>query len=94
MKILFSPQVSEQHITYEFKDKSFTATLNGIVDEFDFSEFSDGRLDVQSVKTDLEINPILDAEIKNGELFVELINYIGTNASEKEKFPEWIDHTD
>lgn len=94
MKIYLSPQVSDQHITYEFKDKSFTATLNGVVDEFDFNEFQDGRLDVQSVKTELEINPIISAEIKNGELFIELINYIGTNASEEEKFPEWLDSND
>lgn len=94
MKIYLSPQVNQEKIIYEFEDKSFTATVKDMTDTFDFSEFSDGQLDVQSVETSLEINPILSAEIVDGELSVELVNYIGTDAPEHERFPEWIDHTD
>ena len=56
-------------------------------DTFDFSDLPDGVL--EDVKTTLSINPIISAKKENGELYVKLLNFIDTDATEEERFPEW-----
>lgn len=101
MKVLFSPQVREnEKIIYEFTDTTVKATHKGITDIFDFTDLPDGELQIyddetgeELIETELE-NPIRSARKENGVLHVKLMNYIGTDASYEECFPEWIDHED
>ena len=101
MKILFSPQVREnEKIIYEFTDTTIKATHEGITDTFVFTDLPDGELQLydgetgeELIETEME-NPIRSAKKENGVLYVELMNYIGVNASYEERFPEWIDHTE
>ena len=102
MKILFSPQVHDtDRFIYEFENQKIRVTYKGKTDTFDFSGFPDGVLQLEDqetgeklVKTSLEIDPLLSAKKENGILYVELMNYIGVNATHEECFPEWIDHTE
>lgn len=87
MKVLFSPQRSDEKIEYSFEGEKIIATYKNEVDTFDFSEFPNGK--VENIETALSINPIISAERKDGELYVELVNFIDENATEEEKFPYW-----
>lgn len=90
MKILYSPQVSDRKLTYEFNNDVVTATLNGVTDTFDFSGMPDGIAD--SIESEVfDFNPILSAKKENNILYLELINYIGENATYEERFPEWFE---
>lgn len=101
MKILFIPQVRDnERITYEFEENSFKATHKGKSDTFDFANLPNGELELyddetgeELIETDIE-NPIVSARKEDGVLYVELMNYIGVNASYEERFPDWIDHTE
>lgn len=101
MKILFSPQVREnEKIIYEFEEGIIKATHKGKSDTFDFSDLPDGELQMYDdetgefmIETDIE-NPVVSARKEDGVLYVELMNYIDTDASHEECFPEWIDHTE
>lgn len=99
--VLFSPQVRDtERIAYQFQGEIVRATFKGVTDEFDFSEFPDGELEVTSefgdvlLETALEFNPILAGKKENGNLYLTLMNFIGLNATEEERFPKWIDHTE
>lgn len=100
MKIFLSPIVGEEKITYTFEGETITAEYQGVVDEFDFEGLPDGVMKTyddlgnEVVKTDLPLNPILSAEKKEGILEVVLLNFIDTDATEEERFPEWIDAKD
>ena len=87
MRVLFSPQLSEDKIEYSFEGETITATLNGMSDTFDFSEFPNGR--AENINSTLPIKPIVSAERKDGELYVVLLNYIDEDATEEERFPTW-----
>lgn len=87
MKILLSPQRNDKKIEYQFEGENITATIDNITDTFDFSTMPDGIMD--EVETTLDVNPIVSAKRVEGELYVELLNFIDDNATEEEKFPEW-----
>lgn len=90
MMILFSPQVSieDTKFRYKFEGETITVTFEDVTDIFDFSEFNtDGEL--YDIETSLPINPILSAKRKDGILYVELLNLIGADATEEERFPTW-----
>ena len=105
MRIKFSPQVRDnERIIYEFEEGIIKATHEtmhrGKSDTFDFTDLPDGELQIYDdetgelmIETEME-NPIVSARKEDGVLYVELMNYIGVNASYEERFPEWIDHTD
>lgn len=105
MRIKFSPQVREnEKIIYEFEENSFKATHETThrrkSDTFDFANLPNGELQIYDdetgelmIETDIE-NPIVSARKEDGVLYVELMNYIGVNASYEERFPKWIDHTE
>lgn len=93
MFIKYSPCVSfdDTHLTFAFEGETVTATLGSESDIFDFSGFPDGRTDSSMVETILAHNPIISAERVDGILSVELLNFISEDATEEEKFPEWIE---
>ena len=93
MRILKSPQVrdDEKRFEFEFSGEAITAAFDDITDVFDFSGFPDGEVDFSMIETVLEYNPILKAQRVDGTLSVELLNFISEDASEAEKFPEWIE---
>jgi hypothetical protein len=90
MKVLLSPQVNDKvKIVYTFSGEVVTATIDGASDVFDFTSMADGiAVDIQ---TNLPVNPIINAERTNGILSVELLNFISSDATEIEKFPEWME---
>lgn len=90
MRILFSPQVPAiegQRIHYTFGYDVITAEIDGQTDVFDFSQMPDGE--AVNIETTLPINPILSARRVGGVLEVVLLNWIGPDATEEERFPEW-----
>lgn len=90
MKILYSPQEHlSSRIIYNFSGETITATLDGQSDTFDFSGLPDGR--AYDIKSTLPVNPIVDAIRENGILSVTLLNYISENASEADRFPQWME---
>lgn len=92
MKVLFSPMFSDRSKSeYEFNGEKIIATINGVTDEFDFSSFPDGEADTENIQTTLPVQPIISAKRENGELYVILLNYISLDASEDERFPEWME---
>lgn len=101
MKVLFSPVLSEtRKIEYTFTENSITIQYKGETDTFDFSNFGDGELVVigedgeDALDTTLDILPIESAKKEDGVLYVELLNFIGLDATDEECFPNWIDHTE
>lgn len=101
MKIFLSPQVSnEENFKYSFNDNVLTVMINNEIDEFDFKGLPNGRLDMYDekgenlIETSLTVNPLRAAEKKEGVLYLTLLNRIGINATEEEKFPDWINAED
>ena len=93
MRIYKSPQVGvdEKRFKFEFSGEAITVTFDGISDTFDFTGLPDGEVDYSMIETILEYNPILKATKVDGILSVELLNFISEDATEEEKFPEWIE---
>lgn len=87
MKILLSPQRNDKKIEYKFEGEKVIATIDNMSDTFNFSSMPDGIM--YEVETILDINPIISAKRADGILYVELLNFIGQDATEEEKFPEW-----
>ena len=93
MRIFKSPQVGvdEKRFEFEFSGEMIIATFDGVSDTFDFTGLPDGEVDYSMIETVLEYNPILKATKVDGILSVELLNFISEDATEAEKFPEWIE---
>ena len=88
-----SPQVmfEDKRFDFVFSGESITATFDGETDTFDFSGLPDGEVDFSTVVTTLSYNPIIIARRVDGVLSVELLNFISEDASDDERFPEWIE---
>lgn len=93
MRVMKSPQVrfDDVRFTFVFEGETVSATLNGVTDTFDFTGLPDGEIDSSMVETILEYNPIIRAKREAGVLSVEIMNFIPEDATEEEKFPEWIE---
>ena len=92
MRIFFSPiEGLEDQMQYIFDNDKITATYKGTTDTFDFTGVPDGQIDLSTLETTLEENPIRSAERVDGVLYVELLNRIDEQDSEFHKFPEWIE---
>lgn len=91
MKVLYSPCVTidNDEIHYNFENEKITVTWGILTDEFDFTGCPDGFL--SSVETILPENPIIEAKRENGELYVKLLKFISSDASEEEKFPDYVE---
>jgi hypothetical protein len=71
-------------------DGNVTQELQAVethTDTFDFSAMPDGE--AGEITTTLPVNPIVSARKINGELEAELLNFIGPDATEEERFPAW-----
>jgi len=92
MKIKYSPQVNDQDlVSYEFNGAVITANVNGEIDTFDFSSMPNDSI-AQSITSSLPIYVIIEAKKdKDGELWIRLFKPITFDATEAERFPDWID---
>ena len=90
MRIYKSPQVrmDDKRIDYSAKGDKLIVTIEGVSDTFDFTNVV-GVLNMVSVRTTLNFNPIQKVERKNGNIEVTTINYIGQNATDEERFPHF-----
>ena len=93
MNIKYSPCVSfdRKRFTYVFDGEKIEVAFDGVREIFDFEGFPDGEMDSFLVETALKYNPIISAKKVDGILSVELLNFISEDATEEEKFPEWIE---
>jgi hypothetical protein len=89
LKVLYSPVRSDKFIGYSFIGEIITVDMEEGRDTFDFSGMPNGK--AENITTILPFNPILWAERKDGVLSVELIKYIGPDATDQERFPEWME---
>ena len=90
MRVKLTPQYNpEKSIAYTFGSDSFIAEMDGVTDTFDFSKVSE--LDPRHIKTSLPVNPVVRVERVGGVLQLTLINYIDEEATEAEKFPEYME---
>lgn len=104
MKVLLSPQISDNTITYEFSQNYIKVRMiyndTEYIDSFDFSGFSDGQLEVHdevtgepNILVDLPVNPLLLAKREKGILWVKLLNWIDIKEKDEDVlFPDWIDY--
>lgn len=103
MRYKLSPQVSDKKILYEFSNETITAVYNGqiflkdlsyITFEKSFKDIiTDNPLDENGniITCDFGFMPILNAyRDEENNLCVELLNFITKDASEEEKYPDWI----
>ena len=93
MRIYKSPQVreDEKRFGFEFSGEMIVATFDGVSDTFDFTGLPDGEVNYSMIETILAYSPIVSAKKVDGILSVELLNFIPEDATEAEKFPEWIE---
>ena len=90
MRVKLTPQYNpNQVIKYTFGADSFVAEIGGISDTFNFIGVSE--LSPRQIKTTLPINPVVQIDRVNGELQLTLINYINDEATETERFPEYME---
>lgn len=88
IKVLYSPQINiKDSLKYKFEGDKVTATLNGMTDIFDFTGMPDGAVD--SVETVLPMDVIIEAQKKDGFLWLTLLKFIPENAPQSDRFPTW-----
>ena len=94
MWILYSPQRSDEVISYQFQGEKITATIGDVTDTFDFSSLNEGDEVARNeetgeleIETCLPILPILDARRENGQIIVTVLKYHGKDAPKEERFP-------
>jgi len=91
MKIYLSPQVNNgEKFNYNFNGEIITVNYKNINDTFDFTTFPEGA-EFMGIETTLVIDPIVNVKRENGVLFVTLLNFINSDATEEEKFPDWME---
>ena len=89
MKIYKSPQVrmDGKRFIYSFIGEKITVTFEGVTDVFDFTAVR-SAVKVSTIRTSLEINPIEKVEY-DGALKITVTNFIGPDASEEERYPNF-----
>lgn len=90
MQILYTPTVSEDKFYYTFnpEEEKIEVEFLGTKDVFDFSDFKEGEEYIDA-ETTLEINPLADVKREGGVLYITLRNFIDSDATEEERFPDW-----
>ena len=93
MRIYKSPQIraDEKRFEFEFSGEMIVATFDGVSDTFDFTGLPDGEVNYSMIETILAYSPIVSAKKVDGILSVVLFIFISEDATEEEKFPEWIE---
>ena len=89
MRIYKSPQVrmDGKRFIYSFIGEKITVTFEGVTDVFDFTAVR-SAVKVSTIRTSLEINPIEKVEY-DGTLKITITNFIGPDASEEERYPNF-----
>ena len=72
---------------YSFIGEKITVTFEGVTDVFDFTAVR-SAVKVSTIRTSLEINPIEKVEY-DGALKITVTNFIGPDASEEERYPNF-----
>lgn len=91
MKILYSPIVWDKNIEYAFGAEKVSVTMDGVTDEFDFTTLPDENTAISDILVATLTQPIVSVKRINGETYVTVLNPISDDATEEEKFPEWIE---
>ena len=91
VSIFFAPIVGETIVSYKIEGQKITVSMNGFSDIFDFTDLPEGRTTVDQIETVLDPPPIIEAEKRNGVLFLTVLNFIKEGATEFERFPNWIE---
>lgn len=89
MRIFLSPIRADWSVAYSYGTDTITVTIDGQSDTFDFTAMPDGRADF--ITSTLPRNTVISAERVDGILSVVLLNPITKEATEEEKFPEWME---
>lgn len=82
MRVYLSPSVSDKGQTIKFNGDCIQITDDYTSYLYDFANVENGKM----------VSPtehIISAERENGELFVEIINYITDDSTAEERFPQW-----
>lgn len=87
MRVTYVPQRTDHTITYAFDGERITATVNGVVDAFDFTNLPDGE-GTEIIST-LNPCPVLAAKRVDGELHVTLLRAIPARPSDPEELEAW-----
>lgn len=88
MEVLYSPQRNDNVISYRFDNDIVIAEYLGKKDRFDFTNFPESA-QINEIDTILDINPITSVKRKDGVLYLELLYFHGSDATEEELFPTW-----
>ncbi|MED4017004.1 hypothetical protein [Sutcliffiella cohnii] len=89
MRVLFSPIRSDDTVKYELQNNMVTITFNGRKEVYDFTDMPEGVL--EDFETDFPYKFVVSASKEKGVLSIVLLNFIGKNATDKERFPDWIE---
>lgn len=83
--------VHHQTLPPTLDDNMYPVEQDPIVtqDVFDFTGMPNGVATVSEFETVLPLNPFISVKRVNGEIEIKVINYIGANATEAERFPVW-----
>lgn len=88
MRIMKSPQRADEKINYSIENEVITVEFREQTEVYDFSTMPNGI--AEEIKSEVfSFNPVLSAKRESGVLSVELLNFIGLDATEAERFPEW-----
>lgn len=90
MKVYKSPQVriDGKRIEYTFDRNKITAVFDGVTDVFDLSAVK-SAINPKGIRTSLAFNPIERITYVDNDLEVTLTNFIGVDATEAERFPNF-----
>lgn len=79
-------------MTYEFEGDRITATLGDITEVYDFTGLPEGRpvVDLNTVETALPAYPIIDALKDSEGLKIQLLHYVGVDATEESTNYGWM----
>lgn len=82
MQVKYSPIRSDDLVNHRFNNEIVQITVDDISYMYDFSNLTDGQMIVPT-------KHIINAKRVDGELSIEIVNYIGADATEEERFPGW-----
>lgn len=79
-------------IEYNFEGEKITATLGDISEVYDFTGLPEGRLEFspEEVETSFPAYPLISAEKDSKGLNIELLHYVGADATEESTTYEWM----
>lgn len=89
MQVLYSPVRSDEVVEYIFNGDILTILYNNEQEEYDFTNMPDGIL--EDFISSFPYKFLISAEKTDGVLYLTLLNFIGKDAFETERFPDWIE---